>query len=146
MQSVKVRGPNGVVFVRDSRGGVAPEPVRGAQVLSTPSCIALACMIDGEGETSILIGNGLALDPGGRPLFDGMIETPSCTVAISTVERSSVAEAKVTGIHTRIRVWTNRAFLPDRLMWGWDSGMSADLRQGMIASMQLFPGRMDKRQ
>src|SRR5688572_12235378 len=54
--STRVLVPNGVLFITDIQGGDSPQPVRGARVLSTPSCIGFACEFDSEGETDIWLG------------------------------------------------------------------------------------------
>lgn len=114
-QLKKISVPNGVLFVTDAQGGIEPAPIRGAQVLSTPSCVAFACQIDCEGETTISAGDAKDSHSDKRLLFDGVLETPSRHLIISNVERLSVLTAPVPNPHTRIRIWTNRALQPDEI-------------------------------
>ena len=53
--SIKTAVPNGVLFIADGGGGLAPDPIRGVPIQATRSCIAAGCLIDSEGETAITV-------------------------------------------------------------------------------------------
>lgn len=117
-QSRRIAPPNSLLFIEDISGGEAPYPVRGAQVLATPSCVSIACLAFMDGETEIVLGAAAEVDPGGPQAFDGIIATPSHTLVVTTVENEKILETTVPGFRTRVRVWTNRAREPDRVIVG----------------------------
>jgi len=80
--SIKTAVPNGVLFIADAGGGLAPDPIRGVPIQATRSCIAAGCLIDSEGETAITVGPSRAVDPGYSPSFDGELDTPARTPSI----------------------------------------------------------------
>jgi hypothetical protein len=116
--SVKIAPPNSLLFISDTDGGVPPYPVRGAQILSTDSCISIACYPSIDGETAITLGPGREVDPGNPPAFDGTLSTPNCEIAISTVERKTILSEHVSGTMTRVRAWVNRPSMPDKIIVG----------------------------
>jgi hypothetical protein len=65
-RSTRIAPPNSLVFISDPDGGQAPIPVRGARILSTPSCISVGCQCEIDGDTQIKIGGAAELDPGGN--------------------------------------------------------------------------------
>jgi hypothetical protein len=117
-QSRRIAPPNSLLFIEDISGGEAPQPVWGAQILATPSCVSVSCLAFMDGETEIELGSAAEVDPNGPLAFDGTIATPSRKVVISTVENERILETTVPGIRTRVRVWTNRAREPDRVVVG----------------------------
>jgi hypothetical protein len=116
--SIKVAPPNSLLFISDQNGGVAPEPVRGAQILSTSSCISVACLMSQDGETEVTLGSAPDIRPGGFAVFDGLLETPNRSVVVSTVEGHPLLEARVPRVTTRIKVWVNRPKEPDQVVIG----------------------------
>jgi hypothetical protein len=118
--STKVAPRNSLLFISDPNGGVAPEPVRGAQILSTPSCISVACLMFQDGETEVTLGSAREVGPENFAAFDGLLETPNRAVVVSTVEGDTVLEARVPRLMTRIRIWVNRPREPDRVVIGLD--------------------------
>ena len=71
-----------------------------------------------DGETEISLGPARDVDPGGRPVFDGALETPNRAVIISTAEHETVLNARVQSESTRVRIWTNHPTEPDRVVVG----------------------------
>jgi hypothetical protein len=116
--STKVAPPNSLLFISDPDGGVAPEPVSGAQILSTPSCISVACLMFQDGETEVTLGPAREVDPGSFAAFDRLLETPNRTVVVSTVDGDTVLEARVPRSMTRVRIWVNRPKEPDQVVIG----------------------------
>jgi hypothetical protein len=118
-KSVRVAVPNGVIFITDSRGGTPPTPVRGAMVLSTPSCVAVGCMIDSEGLTDIRVADGEPRSSG-LPLFQGSLETPSRAIVVWAVGGEKLLEADVANVVTQLRIWVNHPTEPDEVVIGVD--------------------------
>ena len=70
-QSRRIAPPNSLLFIEDIPGGEVPHPVRGAEILATPSCVSVACLAFMDGETEIMLGLAAEVDPGGPQAFDG---------------------------------------------------------------------------
>lgn len=73
-----------------------------------------------DGATEIVLARTHEVDPGGRPAFDGMLETPNRTVVVSTVEQEVVLEAIVSSTRTRVQIWVNHPTEPDQILVGLD--------------------------
>jgi hypothetical protein len=116
--SKKIRPVNSLVFISDPAGGVVPEWVRNALILSTPSCISVGCYPEQDGTTEVILGDAQEVDPGIPPAFDGDLETPHRAVTVSTVEGNAILEWKVLGTSTHVRIWTNHPRWPDRVIVG----------------------------
>lgn len=117
-QAVRIRPANSLIFISDRDGGEAPIPVRGAMVWSTPSCVAVVCYPEQDGPTELILGAAGEVNPGDPPLFDGHLDLPNRTVIVSTVELKAVLEENVQSPTTRLRVWTNHAQWPDKVIIG----------------------------
>jgi hypothetical protein len=117
--STKIRPVNSLVFISDAAGGVVPEWVRDALILSTSSCISVGCYPEQDGPTEIVLGPAQDVDPGSSPVFDGDLETPHRSVIVSTVEGSKVLQSKVPETHTRVRIWVSHPQWPDKVIVGW---------------------------
>jgi hypothetical protein len=120
IKSTKVAPPYSLLAILDPNGGQAPDPVRGAQILSTPSCITVACFMSQDGETKVALGPDREVDTGRVAAFDGMLETPNRAVVVSTVECEIVLELPVPNTRTRVRIWVNRPKEPDDVVIGLD--------------------------
>src|SRR5262245_57467372 len=116
--SIKISPPNSLLFVSDADGGEAPYPVRDALIISTPSCISVGCCSEQDGPTEVILGRAVEVDPGVEPAFDGDLETPHRAVIVSTVERNTIPESKVTVTRTRVRIWVNHPRWPDKVIVG----------------------------
>ncbi len=97
-----------------------PDFERGKLILATASCVAVGCLMYLDGETEVVVGNPSEVAFGRAPAFDGMLETPSHTVVISTVELETVLQAAVPNVRTRIRIWVNHPTEPDKIGIGLD--------------------------
>jgi hypothetical protein len=117
--SKKIRPVNSLVFISDPAGGVVPEWVRNALILSTPSCISVGCYPEQDGPTEIILGKMQEVDPGFQPAFDGKLETPHRAVAVSTVERSIILQSNVPQMRTHVRIWISHPRWPDKIIVGF---------------------------
>jgi hypothetical protein len=110
-----------LLFVRDPSTRGVPAIDGDGAVWSTPTCIAISCLPDSEGETELKIGRGEEIDAVGWPLvLDGSIETPSRAVIVETVHPGTVCEVSVPTTDTRVRVWTNGHPATDKVMIALD--------------------------
>jgi hypothetical protein len=107
-----------LLFISDPNGGVGPDFVKGRLILSTSSCISVGCRMFADGETLVLLGPAIELDPGEPPAFDGMLATPNRAVVVSTVERHTVLETSVPDTRTRVRIWVDEPVEPDKVIVG----------------------------
>ena len=119
MRSITIAPPNSLIFVEDAKGGEPPDDVAaGPTIIATDSCIAVCCLAQIDGPTKITIGPAQEVDPGRHPEFDGVLETPSGMVTVTTVELKKVLEEKVSSLRTRVRIWMNRLKQPDDVVIG----------------------------
>src|SRR5262249_10605559 len=69
--STTIRPVNSLIFVSDPAGGAVPDWIRGALILSTPSCISVGCYPEQDGPTQVVLGKRQDVDPGDPPAFEG---------------------------------------------------------------------------
>jgi hypothetical protein len=117
-QSTKIAPPNSLLVISDRNGGKPPYPVWGAQILSTPSCVTVACYPSQDGETEVTLGAAHIVDPRTRPAFDSMLETPSHVVVVSTIEGETILREPVGAPFTRVRIWVNNPKFSDKVIIG----------------------------
>ncbi|MBM3529055.1 MAG: hypothetical protein FJX62_13280 [Alphaproteobacteria bacterium] len=117
-RSTKISPPNSIVFVEDLKGGEPPNPIWGATILATPSCISVACYPEQDGPTEIALGNVPDVDPGFEPEFDGYLETPSRIVVVSTVDQKVVLDVPAPASKSRLRIWRNHPKWPTKVNIG----------------------------
>src|SRR5215218_9306222 len=110
--TIKTAVPNGVLFIADAGGGLAPDPIRGVPIQATRSCIAAGS------ETAITVGPSRAVDPGYSRSFDGELDTPARTLTVSTVNQGKILATRVPTGSTRVRIWVNHPTLPDNVIIG----------------------------
>ena len=116
--SIKIAPSNSILFISDPGGGRIPEITRERRIWSTTSCIAFGCLMFQDGETDVTLGNVREVSSGGPPAFDGILETPSRSIVVSTVEHTSVLGCAVSNTSTRVRIWTNHPTEPDEIIIG----------------------------
>jgi hypothetical protein len=115
LQQIKISPINSLLFIEDVSGGTPPEPIWGAKVLSTPSCISFACFPEQDGPTEIAIGPSNEVEPGPLLVFDGDLDTPSRIVIISGVEIERVLSVDVAQQKTKVRIWYSHPKWPDKI-------------------------------
>jgi hypothetical protein len=118
MQSRLVRPVNSLIFVSDRGGGVVPEWEKDKQILSTSSCISIACYPEQDGPTEIIVGHTQEVDPGSGAAFNGILETPSRSVKISNVTHDAFLEMDVPDRATRVRIWLNHPRWANKVIIG----------------------------
>ncbi len=107
LKSTSLPVPNAVFFITGSDIKDTPEITRGSNVWFTPSCIAVGCKPDVDGETTIAIGTSTEVVLDSQPAFDGWLETPSHIVSVDIVPGKVVLQETVADIATRVRIWVN---------------------------------------
>ena len=114
-KSIKIAPANSSFFLEDSgEGGRYPEiDQRLPRIWSTESCIIVATLVFMDGETELTVSDEGA--PPGAPAFEGMLETPSKVLQVSTSENDILLRCDVAGNATRVRVWTDHPSEPENI-------------------------------
>lgn len=118
-KTVRAAPPNSLLFVSDPRGGMPPYPAEGEGVLGNEFCVLITCYPSQDGETAVTLGPAREVDPGNRPAFDGVLQTPNRTLVVTTVGDETLLKEGVPTAMTRVRAWTNRSSMPDRIIIGF---------------------------
>jgi len=107
--SLNVAVPNCLLFVRDSTVADIPDVDYGEAkpIWSIPTCVVVNCMVDSEGETNITVGEANQVSQNRKPVFDGVLETPSRKLVLDLVSDEKVLEVNVPSAKNRVRVWTD---------------------------------------
>jgi len=116
--SATTRPVNSLLFISDRDGGEVPEWVRDELILSTSSCISIACYPEQDGPTTVTLGPLWEVEHEEQPTFSGYLETPNRAVVVSTVDQQTVVEAKVPKTRTHVRIWLNHPRWPDQVTIG----------------------------
>jgi|SRR5580692_7044384 hypothetical protein len=117
-KSISLPVPNAVFFITGSDTRDMPKIERGSNIWSTPTCIAVGCTPDVDGETRIAIGLSPQVSLSSKPAFDGLLETPSRVVSVDFVPGKKVLEQNVLSSNTRIRIWANHPIAPNDVTIG----------------------------
>lgn len=118
MLKIKAAPPNSLVFVEDLAGADPPVISGTFDVLSTPSCIAVACLCEIDGETVFILGSSSKVDPGFRSVFEGVLSTPTRNIVIRTSLDETLLEMPVDGENTVVRIWLHDPPEPDVVIVG----------------------------
>ena len=105
--SVRVRVLNSLLFIRDPTTKDLPEIDGESSVWWTPTCVAVSCLPDCDGETEVSFGAAQDVVPTLKLLFDGNLLTPSRRIIVETVLGQVILEMRVPSHDSRIRIWTN---------------------------------------
>ncbi len=84
-------------------------------VTSTPSCIGVGTLAEMDGETTVKLGESLAL-PGDELVFDGVLETPGLRIAVIDSGATTLLSMSVRTARTQVRVWVNDPDEPDVIL------------------------------
>lgn len=109
---------NSLLFLSDPDGGDPPVPVRGAQILSTPSCISFACYPEQDGLTEVVLGYRKEVDPGAIPAFEGSLKTPHRAVVVTTVDEKTVLKMSMPSERTHVCIWLSHPRWPEKVTIG----------------------------
>jgi len=115
-QSIRFAPPNSLFFLEDPKGGQSPEiDDRAVRIWSTRSCIIVASLCFMDGETELIASTSASDAPSTSPTFEGMLDTPSGVVEISTSELEVLLRFEIKTHFTRVRVWTDRPVEPHHI-------------------------------
>jgi hypothetical protein len=106
-QTVRLPVQNSLLYIKDSRTNDWPY-IDGIQgVWTTLHCVAVSCLPDCDGETTLTVGTMDEVSQSEAPRFEGRLKTPSRRVVVDTVADEKVIEMPVLHTDTRIRIWTD---------------------------------------
>lgn len=109
--------PNSIFFIEDKTGGKSPElDDMSVRIWATQSCIIVGCLMSQDGPTEFILSDESGDAVAGAPAFDGMLDTPSRVVEISTSERDILLKSNVSGNLTRVRIWTDHPSEPEPIV------------------------------
>ena len=72
--------------------------------------------MDGETVVTLAPANEIVTD--NQLVFDGILETQSLSLVVSTVDRETILDSPVHTGRTRVRIWVNRPTEPDSVQIG----------------------------
>ena len=121
-KSITVPVLNSLLFIRDKNIRSLPEIDGHSSVWSTPSCVAVSCLPDSDGETRVVIGSVEDVRQNGDPLFDARLMTPSGQVIVENVLGERILKIKAPKLDTRVMVWTNGFPDTDMVIIGLEGG------------------------
>jgi hypothetical protein len=115
LKTVSLLVPNAILFIMGADTNDIPEIERGASVWSTPTCIAVGCQPDVDGETSVTLASVDQINMADEPVFDGELATPTRLIAVDVVPGKKILQENVSAARIRLRIWTNHPTAPDRV-------------------------------
>lgn len=116
--SVRMALPNSMLFISGGDGGDPPEPIRGAMILSTPTCISVGCYPENDGNTEIILGPVSEVDPGDPPAFVGTLDMCHPEVVISTSEDEIILRKLVQNTRVGLQIWLSHPRWPEKVIIG----------------------------
>lgn len=119
--------PNSLVLVQALTGGQPPDSLDGLAG-STSTCVAVGTLSSQDGETTIVVTDDAApvLAANELQVFDGEIDVPGGTLAVTTVFNDVLVTLPVRTGSVALRIWVNHETEPDRIVIaaGSPDGMS----------------------
>jgi hypothetical protein len=119
MKKVEFSPINSIVFVSDNLHTRPPVHQDSDLVHFNNESVSVGCYPEVSGSTVFTLGKSKEVSLESEPAFDGMIETPSRKLMITTVLDEILLETDVVDVNTRVRVWLNHPKWPDKVAVGW---------------------------
>jgi hypothetical protein len=112
MPIIVTNPPHSIVFISDRSVCDIPETLAGNLVTYTRSCVVVGTLAFMDGSTRVSLDrhhepHDLAL------VFDGLLETPSKVLSVSTSHDETLMELELETERTRVRIWVNDPREPD---------------------------------
>jgi hypothetical protein len=115
-KTARVRVLNSLLYIKDASSQDLPEVTGEGAVSATPSCVAVSCLPDCDGETEIMIGPAQNVERAPRLIFSGTLETPSGTLMVETVLRQTILQVPVVERATHVVISTSGDDAADRVV------------------------------
>lgn len=119
MASIVSRPINSIVFVSDNLNTRPPLHTDSDLIHFNGESVSVGCYPEIDGDTEFTLGPAKEVVPNFELAFDGMIETPSRKLMITTVLDEILLETDVADLNTRVRVWLNHPKWPNKVVVGW---------------------------
>lgn len=119
MQTSRIIRPvNSIIFICDRAGGTVPHWQKDRQILSTDSCISVACYPEQDGPTKVTLGFASEVDPGRHADFNGGLKAPNRVLTVQNVPHETLLAMNVTKKIIRVQVWLNSKKWADDVVIG----------------------------
>ena len=120
-QTTSIRPAYSQVVICDPTAKVeVPLWERGVPFVASDSCILFMCYPEIDGPTGLTFGNGDDVRVQGDPICERMLKTPGRQIAVETAEGDGIFRMPTKGTETMVRIWSNRSWLPDKVIIGVD--------------------------
>lgn len=112
--TVHIAPPNALVLLVDGAGGCLPSTMAGRLVAFTESCIAIGTQEPTDGETTVVLSKSPPNDCSSLlQVFDGVLKSPSHTIALLSVNGDTYCNECVGRDVLRVKIWANHNREPD---------------------------------
>jgi hypothetical protein len=115
---ITIAPSNSIILIVGAKKYEVPSSMKGAVIATTLSCVAIGSLSEIDGQTSITLEKSCESERDFAPSFTGFIETPSCLVEVKTVLGQTLLQMPVLHKMTKIAIWTNDKFEPDKIIIG----------------------------
>jgi hypothetical protein len=89
---------------------------RDVAYVASDTCILFGCLDGQFGDTEIKFGPADEITCDLKMAFDGVLSTPGRKIRVESVWADPILEAPTGRTETRVRIWTNDAFFPDKVV------------------------------
>ena len=113
-----IRPVNSIIFICDRAGGTVPLWQKDRQILTTDSCILVACYPEQDGPTKVTLGFANEVDPGHQADFDGVLKAPNRILTVQNVPHETLLSMNVAKETVRVQVWLNSKKWADDVIIG----------------------------
>jgi hypothetical protein len=132
MQKVAYSFPHGLLYIEDSRARHTPHPIWRSRIMFTPTSIAIGCLHGQEGDTTVILGSALDVNPMDSPWASGLLETKSGVISLVTTHGDVVMKVNVDEELTPIRIWLNQPEQADEVRIGLGNPADERLMAGPL--------------
>jgi hypothetical protein len=120
-QTVSIRPAYSQVVICDPTAKVeVPLWERDVGFVASDTCILFGCYPEPDGPTDLTFGTGDEVRGDGPLTCELVLKTPGRQIAVEGVEGDGIFSMATKATETRIRIWANRDWLPDKVIIGID--------------------------
>ncbi|HEY2872444.1 MAG TPA: hypothetical protein VGJ56_11020 [Reyranella sp.] len=119
-QTISIKPAYSQVIICDPTAEVEVPWERGVPFVASNTCILFGCYPETDGPTELTFGSADDVQPHGDPICERMLKTPGRQIAVETAEGDGIFRMPTKGTETLVRVWSNRSWLPDKVIIGVD--------------------------
>lgn len=130
----EVRPINSMLFIHGTPE-IAPQPIWGARILATNSCLSTICFPEVDGPTRIDLGGLAEIESKVEPDFSGVIRTATPDLIISTVDKEVLSRFPTAAGLREIKVWLSHPRWPDVVT----IGLGELLTRAELAGLMILP-------